>query len=104
MFHATKENHQFIGFIGLNTPDFEAHFTPCVEIGWRIAKEFWGQGLALEAAQKCLEIGFNEFNLSEIVSFTAITNKKSERVMQKLKMTHDDKDNFYHDIGQLVKG
>ena len=64
----------------------------------RIAKEFWGQGLALEAAQKCLEIGFNEFNLSEIVSFTAITNKKSERVMQKLKMTHDDKDNFYYDL------
>ena len=91
-----KNTHQFIGFVGLAIPNFEAPFTPCVEIEWRIAKEFWGQGLAVEAAQKCLEIGFNEFNLNEIIALTAKINKKSERVMQKLNMTHDEKENFYH--------
>ena len=91
-----KDTHQFIGFVGLDIPVFEAPFTPCVEIGWRIAKEFWGQGLAVEAAHKCFEIGFNIFNLDEIVSFTAIPNKKSERVMQKLGMNHNEGENFYH--------
>jgi 3-dehydroquinate dehydratase/shikimate dehydrogenase len=91
-----KDTRQFIGSIGLNIPDFIAHFTPCVEIGWRVAKEFWGQGLAVEAAEKCLEIGFTQFNLDEIVSFTAKINTKSARVMQKLGMTYDESDDFYH--------
>lgn len=91
-----KNSEQFVGSIGLNIPDFEAHFTPCVEIGWRVAKEYWGQGLAVEAAQKCLDIGFTEFNLNEIVSFTAKINKKSERIMQKLGMTHNIADDFCH--------
>ncbi len=91
-----KENHKFIGFIGLNIPDFEADFTPCVEIGWRLAHEYWGQGLAVEGAKKCLEIGFNEFNLNEIVSFTAKNNHPSERVMQKLSMIYDAASDFYH--------
>ena len=96
-----KENQQFVGSIGLNIPDFNAHFTPCVEIGWRIHKKFWGQGIAVEAAQKCLEIGFTQFNLSEIVSFTAKNNKKSERVMQKLSMSNNQSEEFYHP--QLAK-
>lgn len=91
-----KETHKFIGFIGLNIPDFEASFTPCVEIGWRLAKEYWGQGLAVEGARKCLEIGFNEFNLDEIVAFTAKINLRSERVMQKLGMVRDYAGDFYH--------
>ncbi len=76
--------------------DSELLFTPGVEIVWRLAKEFWGQGFAVEVAQKCLEIGFNEFNLNEIIALTAKINKKSERVMQKLNMTHDESENFYH--------
>jgi len=91
-----KENHKFIGFIGLEVPGFEAHFTPCIEIGWRLAHEYWGQGLATEGAKKCLEIGFNEYNFNEIVAFTAKINKPSERVMQKLGMVHDAQDDFYH--------
>jgi RimJ/RimL family protein N-acetyltransferase len=91
-----KKSEQLIGSIGLNTPDFKAHFTPCVEIGWRVAKAYWGHGFAVEAAQKCLDIGFNEFNLHEIVSFTAKINKKSERIMQKLGMIHNINDDFYH--------
>lgn len=91
-----KETKEFVGRIGLGIPDFEAHFTPCVEVGWRIAKKFWGQGLAVEAALKCFEIGFTQFNLNEIVAFTTKTNKKSEKVMQKLGMTHTPEDDFYH--------
>ena len=91
-----KENHKFIGFIGLNIPDFKADFTPCVEIGWRLAHEYWGHGLAVEGAKKCLEIGFNEFNLNEIVSFTTKNNHRSERVMQKLGMIYDAASDFHH--------
>lgn len=91
-----KENHKFIGFIGLEVPSFETHFTPCIEIGWRLDREYWGQGLATEGALKCLELGFNEYNFNEIVAFTAKINKPSERVMQKLGMTYDPADDFYH--------
>lgn len=91
-----RDTGQFIGSIGLNVPDFSAHFTPCVEVGWRVAKEFWGQGLAVEASQKCLEIGFNQFGLDEIVSFTAKINHNSQRVMQKLGMTNNEAEDFEH--------
>ncbi|MCC2645389.1 MAG: acetyltransferase [Burkholderiales bacterium] len=91
-----KESQELIGFVGLNIPDFKASFTPCVEIGWRIAYKFWGQGLAVEAAQKSLDIGFNEYNLNEIVSFTALVNKRSERVIQKLGMIRAPTHDFNH--------
>ena len=91
-----KANHAFIGMVGLHVPDFNAHFTSCVEIGWRIASNYWRQGLALEAAQKYLEIGFIEFNLQEIVSFTARTNRRSIKLMQNLGMVRDDCGDFYH--------
>ena len=91
-----KTTGQFIGSIGLNVPDFSAHFTPCVEVGWRVAKEFWGQGLAVEAAQRSLEIGFNQFGLDQIMSFTAKINTNSQRVMQKLGMTNNEAEDFHH--------
>lgn len=65
-----KASHEFIGFIELNIPSFQANFTPCVEIGWRLAKEHWGKGYAAEGALEWLNIGFNEFKLNKIVSFT----------------------------------
>ena len=46
----------FAGFIGLSIPGFDAHFTPCVEIGWRLAAEHWGQGYATEGAQAVLRV------------------------------------------------
>lgn len=90
-----KENHEFIGFVGLYNR-FDMPFSPCTEIGWRINKNYWGKGLATEAAIKCLDIGFNECGLDQIVSFTAKINKASERVMQKIGMFHDVKDDFMH--------
>ena len=91
-----KETKTFIGFVGLNRPTFVADFTPCVEIGWRIAGEFWGKGLAPEAASEVLRDGFERLNLNEIVSFTAVLNQKSIRVMEKIGMKHSAFDNFLH--------
>ncbi len=86
----------FIGFVGLSIPRFEAHFTPCVEIGWRLARSAWGRGYATEAAQAALEFGFCNLGLGEIVSFTSAQNDRSRRVMERLQMTHNPADDFDH--------
>jgi ribosomal-protein-alanine N-acetyltransferase len=78
---------EFIGFVGFGPANFESSFTPCIEIGWRLKKEAWGCGYAPEAAKECLRRGFEEFGLERVVSFTAIPNVPSQRVMQKTGMT-----------------
>lgn len=90
------ESGEFIGFIGLAVPTFDAAFTPCVEIGWRLAAEYWGAGLATEGAKESVRHAFEELGLGELVSFTAIRNERSRRVMAKLGMTHDATENFDH--------
>jgi RimJ/RimL family protein N-acetyltransferase len=86
----------FLGFTGLSRPPFEAHFTPNVEIGWRLARHAWGRGLATEAARTALAFGFNEVRLKEIVSFTAVGNERSRAVMRRLGMSYDPSDDFDH--------
>jgi RimJ/RimL family protein N-acetyltransferase len=86
----------YIGFVGLNTARFEAPFTPAVEVGWRLGREHWGHGYATEAARAATEFGFGELHLDEIVSFTAPANERSRRVMERLGMTHDPRDDFDH--------
>jgi RimJ/RimL family protein N-acetyltransferase len=88
----------FAGFVGLAVPRFTAHFTPCVEIGWRLAAEFWGQGLATEGARGALDFAFDVLKLREVVSFTAVENRRSRRVMEKLAMSHDERDDFDHPV------
>lgn len=84
-----KSTQEFIGSVGLFTVDPQLPFAPSIEIGWRIAKEYWNNGYATEAAKKCLEIAFNDFNLNEIVSYTAKVNYRSEHMMQKIGMLRD---------------
>jgi ribosomal-protein-alanine N-acetyltransferase len=91
-----RDRDAVIGLVGLAVPTFSAHFMPCVEIGWRIAHQHWGQGYATEAARAALDYGFEQRQLDEIVSFTAVPNVKSQRVMQKLGMHHDPSDDFDH--------
>jgi ribosomal-protein-alanine N-acetyltransferase len=91
-----RESGEFIGFIGLSIPAFEAHFTPCVEIGWRLAAAHWNRGLATEGARAALDDGFERLGLAEVVSFTVPANRPSRRVMEKLGMTHDAGDDFDH--------
>ena len=86
----------FIGFIGLNIPAFEAAFTPCVEIGWRLAADHWGRGLATEGAREMARYGFAALRLESLVSFTTSDNIRSRRVMEKLGMTRDPADDFDH--------
>ena len=86
----------FAGFVGLSIPRFTAHFTPCVEIGWRLATEHWGRGYASEGARAVLHFGFTELRLDEIVSFTVPDNVRSRRVMAKVGMVHDPADDFDH--------
>jgi RimJ/RimL family protein N-acetyltransferase len=90
------ETGAFIGFVGLNEPLFDAHFTPAVEVGWRLARHAWGKGYATEAARAALDYAFDEVGLDEVVSFTAPENLRSQRVMQKLGMTRDPVDDFDH--------
>jgi RimJ/RimL family protein N-acetyltransferase len=78
---------EFIGFTGFSHPSFDAWFVPCVEIGWRLLPEAWGQGYATEAARECLRHGFGVLGLTKVLSFTAVLNTRSERVMQKIGMT-----------------
>lgn len=85
-----------IGFTGITHPRFESHFTPCVEIGWRLAREAWGHGYATEAARVALAFGFAVLNLAEIVAFTAAGNVRSRRVMERIGMSHDPADDFDH--------
>jgi RimJ/RimL family protein N-acetyltransferase len=86
----------FIGFVGLSVPTFEAHFTPCVEIGWRLACPHWGRGYATEAARACLDFGFGPLGLGEIVSFTVPANRRSRGVMERIGMTRSPADDFDH--------
>jgi RimJ/RimL family protein N-acetyltransferase len=76
----------FAGFIGLTVPWFEAHFTPCVEIGWRLARRFWGYGYATEGARAALDFGFERLALTEIVAYAVSANTRSIRVMEKIGM------------------
>ncbi|MFI6497087.1 GNAT family N-acetyltransferase [Nonomuraea typhae] len=91
-----RETGAFIGFTGLIYWDFPAHFTPAVEVGWRLARHAWGHGYATEAARAALEFGFTQAGLEEIVSMTAVGNARSRAVMERLGMTRDPADDFDH--------
>jgi len=93
---------RFAGFVGLAVPHFEAPFTPCVEIGWRLARETWGHGYAPEAARAVLAHAFEKLGLEEIVSFTTLANTPSRRVMEKIGMHRDPAEDFDHP--QLASG
>jgi len=91
-----KSTGELIGLIGLQQPWFEAHFTPCVEIGWRLASQHWGLGYAPEGAQAVLKYGFEQLACHEIVSFTVPANTRSIRVMEKIGMQRDFQGDFAH--------
>jgi RimJ/RimL family protein N-acetyltransferase len=91
-----REDGAFLGFTGLAPPRFEASFTPCVEIGWRLAASAWGHGYATEAARASLQFGFEGRGLDEILSWTVPANVRSRAVMERLGMTRDPADDFDH--------
>lgn len=86
----------FIGYVGLNAPSFEAPFTPCMEVLWRLAHGSWGHGYATEAARACLGYAFTVLGVPEVISFTVPGNVRSRGVMLRLGMTQDREGDFEH--------
>ena len=84
------------GFTGLSAPPYQTSFTPCIEVGWRFRPQFWGQGYATEAARLALDYGFNTLQLREIVTFAAVGNHRSRRVMERIGMQRDHAGDFDH--------
>lgn len=97
-----KETGECVGFIGIQVPAFETHFTPCVEIGWRLAHEVWGKGLAVEGARCVLEDAFGRLKMKEILALASKINLRSRRVMEKLGMHYVPEYDFEHP--KLVEG
>ena len=90
------KTNELIGFIGLSDVKFNAHFTPAIEIGWRLGSQYWGKGYATEGAKAVLDYGFNKIKLNEVVSFTVSDNKNSINVMEKIGMKRDYHADFTH--------
>ena len=88
-------DYKFIGFVGLHKPQYDLPFNPCVEVGWRLAKKYWGKGYATEAGKASLEFAFEHPKLNEVVSFASVGNRRSRAVMERLNMI-DMKSNFDH--------
>jgi RimJ/RimL family protein N-acetyltransferase len=91
-----RETGAFLGFTGLAVPRHPLPFQPCVEVGWRLVRQAWGHGYATEAARACLDHAFDTLALDEVVSFTAVVNLPSRRVMERLGMHHDPAEDFDH--------
>lgn len=85
-----KETREFIGFIGFFKATFQSHFTPCIEIGWRLDSRYWNKGYATEGAKACLEYGFDTLGFEDIYSFTSQINKPSINVMKKIGLKQVD--------------
>ncbi|GAB1255886.1 GNAT family N-acetyltransferase [Aurantivibrio plasticivorans] len=90
-----KADGKFIGYVGLNRPDAELPFYPRVEVGWRLSEEYWGMGYATEAGLKALDFANSSPDITEVVSFTAAINKRSEAVMKRLGMIKVQ-ERFFH--------
>ena len=91
-----KGTKVFIGFIGLSVLGYPLPFSPCVEVGWRLAFDYWGRGYAQEGARAALAFGFDKLGLEEIVSFTSVSNLRSRHVMDRIGMTYDVQGDFDH--------
>lgn len=91
-----KDTHEFIGWVGLQPVTEELPCFPAIEIGWRIGTMYWGKGYATEAAQAVMHHAFNNLGLDELVTFTTTTNKRSEKLMQRLGFTHMPNEDFDH--------
>jgi RimJ/RimL family protein N-acetyltransferase len=85
----------FIGFTGLSVPRRVLPFSPCVEVGWRLARDHWGRGYATEAARAALRVGFERLRLAEVISFTSVGNARSRAVMQRIGL-RDTRRDFEH--------
>ena len=85
--YAVEVGSAFAGIVGLSMAAFQSWFTPCVEILWRLRAEFWGRGLASEAAGAVLHMSLHSLALNEVFAFAVPQNQRSIRVMETIGMT-----------------
>jgi RimJ/RimL family protein N-acetyltransferase len=93
---ALRASAEWLGCVGLAVPTFTAHFTPCMEVLWRLKRVAWGHGYASEAASASLSFAFEQLAAPQVVAFTVPANLRSRRVMQRLGMRHDAGGDFAH--------
>ncbi len=93
---AVEADGRFAGMVGLHVPEWQLPFSPCVEVLWRLRKEFWGRGIAHEAANQAIDYGFVKAGLAEIVSFTTPPNLRSIRLIERLGFERDHEGDFDH--------
>lgn len=91
-----RDTREFIGYTGLWPVRFEASFEPRVEVGWRMAAAHWGHGFATEAAHAALDHAFEVLGWTEVASFTARGNLRSQAVMRRIGMRRDPSCDFDH--------
>ncbi|MFT3927077.1 MAG: GNAT family N-acetyltransferase [Myxococcales bacterium] len=91
-----RDGAPLVGFVGIVHAVFEAHFTPCIEVGWRLARHAWGKGYATEAARESLRFAFDALSQQEVLAYTVPPNLASRRVMDRIGMTHDASGDFDH--------
>ena len=91
-----KDGASVAGVMVLQDVPFETHFTPAIEIGWRLVPEAWGKGYASESGAALLDFAFNELQRSQVVAVTSAINVRSRRVMERLGMVYDPDDDFEH--------
>lgn len=84
------------GFVGITDVEIDVPFAPAVELGWRLARECWGRGLASEAAGAAVVFAFDRLELAELVAYTAAINARSRRLMERLGMTREQEGDFRH--------
>jgi len=95
---AVEVDGAFAGLTGLASPSFSAHFTPCVEIGWRFRREYWGRGIAYAAASAAQTFAFEQLKLRELITFTTAANTRSRRLMERLGFSTSPEDDFLHPL------
>jgi RimJ/RimL family protein N-acetyltransferase len=89
---------RFVGFTGLSPVTFDAPFASAVEIGWRLAREAWGNGFATEAGRAAVVCAFGELGLDALVSFAVPDNVRSRAVMERLRLARDPTEDFDHPL------
>lgn len=88
------ENKEFLGFIGITKQDHGLDKGDFVDIGWRLKRSVWGQGLATEGAEACLAYARSQSSIEEIYSIATKINTPSIRVMEKIGMKY--RESFLH--------
>jgi RimJ/RimL family protein N-acetyltransferase len=97
-----RDDGRMVGYVGLSIPGFLPAVLPAVEVGWRLASDVWGRGLATEGGRAGIEWGFGGLHLDRIISIIDPGNVASVRVAEKLGM-RPGRDELHPGSGRLLR-